>query len=45
MIELYFGKPGVGKTTLLVKQAFQELNKIKKGKSKYKYVLDRKSVV
>lgn len=39
MIELYFGKPGTGKTTLLVKQALQELKKIKKGKSKYKYVL------
>lgn len=38
MITCYFGVPGCGKTTLLTKFAQNELKRIKKGKSKYKYV-------
>lgn len=38
MITCYFGVPGCGKTTLLVKIAQQEIRRIKRGRSKYKYV-------
>lgn len=38
MITCYFGVPGVGKTSMLAKIGIKELNKIKKGKSKYKHV-------
>lgn len=38
MITCYFGVPGCGKTTLMTKFAIQEINKIKRGKSKYKAV-------
>lgn len=39
MITGYFGVPGCGKSTFLAMIATKELRKIKKGKSKYKYVL------
>ena len=39
MVTGFFGTPGVGKSTLLVKIARQELKRIKKGKSPYKHVL------
>lgn len=39
MVTGFFGVPGVGKSTLLVKIALTELNRIKKGKSQYKHVL------
>lgn len=35
MLTCYFGVPGCGKTTLLTKFAVSELNRIKRGKSKY----------
>lgn len=37
-VKMYFGLPGCGKTTLMCKMAYDEVKKIKKGKSKYKYV-------
>lgn len=39
MITGYFGVPGCGKSTFLAMLATKELLKIRKGKSKYKYVL------
>lgn len=38
MITCYFGLPGSGKTTILTKIAQKELKRIRKGRSKYKYV-------
>lgn len=38
MIVGYFGVPGSGKSTLLAKFAVKELNRIKRGRSKYKNV-------
>ena len=38
-VVLYFANIGSGKTTYLSKLAIKELKKIKKGKSKYKYVV------
>lgn len=38
MITCYFGMPGCGKTTFLAKIARNEIRRIKRGKSKYKYV-------
>jgi len=39
MIDLYFANIGSGKTTLLARMAKQELKRIEKGKSKYKYII------
>lgn len=39
MISFYFGLPGSGKTTLLAALAVKEAKKIRKGKSKYKFIL------
>lgn len=39
MVTGFFGVPGVGKSTLLVKIARQELKRMKKGKSPYKHIL------
>lgn len=39
MITGYFGVPGCGKSTFLTMIAQKEIKRIKKGKSKYKYVL------
>lgn len=39
MISFYFGLPGSGKTTLLAAIAVKEAKKIRKGKSKYKFIL------
>ena len=39
MITGFFGVPGCGKSTFLAMLAAKELKRIKKGKSKYKYVL------
>ena len=38
MVSGYFGLPGSGKTTFLTMIAQKELKRIRKGKSKYKYV-------
>lgn len=37
-VKMFFGLPGCGKTTLMCKMCYDELNKIKKGKSRYKNV-------
>lgn len=39
MISFYFGLPGSGKTTLLAALAYKESKRIRKGKSRYKYIL------
>lgn len=38
MLTCYFGVPGCGKTTLLVKFAVREIKRIRRGRSKYKEV-------
>ena len=38
MLTCYFGVPGAGKTSLLVKFAVNEAKRIKKGKSPYDHV-------